>query len=656
MQQFTFNVGVQFHLDGQLHGIARILDEDRLLVEREDGTSYFDTKDALLKLYVDRRLVFIERHKTAATQEISSMRALCTFPEKVQAEAIRRKKYLDFVEQYGSIPSTPSVLTPLISLCAEQINDPKPPSSITVYRWRRQLISARRESRSLISKHHLRGTAGSRLNPEVQVLVQEAIEQVYLTEQRNSIEEAFSHLAHLVAAANRLREMKNRLSLPSRSTFTRAVRSLDKYETTVSRHGLANANMRFRTTGKGPQANRILERVEIDHTPLDLFVICDKTHLPMGRPTLTVAIDKFSRMVLGVHIGFDGPSIEAVFACLRHAILPKADLKSDHPDIDNTWPCYGAITELVCDNGLEFHSLELERLAFETGMTLTFCPRRAPYYKGAIERFLKTINYKFAHGMPGTSFARWFHREDYDSQAQAVIPLSTLRSILYRWIVDVYAQTLHRGIATTPYKKWMRGVESFAPTLPVSPQRLDIALGRTVERTLSHAGVELHNLRYNSDELLRVRRQMGPTARVEVRYYSGDISYVHVIDPITKEAIPVPALDGDYAEHLSLQQHRMICMHVRKVENESVNIASITKAKAEIRQIVFDLQNSKRQRERQRGHQIGIPSLPRQVDVEPTSESSGIENLLVSAASVKALGRLKTSSVLTSNMPLGEKK
>lgn len=646
MKKYTFSSGCSLRIDGQFFRILRATEDGRLVMERSDGSTTLEPRAALLEMYSQQRLTFVDEASSDGATAATLLRPLCTFPDEIQAQAIRRKKYIDFIQQYGPIPSTPALLIPVISLCAASINDPVPPSPITIYRWRRRLTMTQNDSRALISRIHLRGRAGSRLQPELQTLLQEAIEQVYLSPQRNTIEETYSHLDHLVANANKFRDASNKLTAPSKSTVRRAIRSLDKYDTAVARHGATVANMQFRVSGRGPQASRILERVEIDHTPLDLFIICNKSHLPMGRPTLTVAIDKYSRMVLGIHIGFDGPSIEAVFACLRHAILPKSNLKTEYPDIENPWPCYGAIQELVCDNGLEFHALELERLAFETGMTLTFCPRRAPYYKGAVERYLKTINYKFAHGLPGTSFARWFHREDYDSQAQAVIPFDVLRSILFRWIVDVYAQSIHRGIATTPYAKWIDGAQTFTPSLPISPERLDIALGRTVERTLSHAGVELHNLRYNAEELLRIRRQVDSTTRVEVRYYTGDLSYIHVIDPITKEAIPIPALDVEYATNLTLHQHRMICKHVRNVANETVNSAALTKAKAEIRQVIFDMQTSKKQKERQRGHRIGMiePPKTKRADKAPTDTAN--EGMDFSTKPATNLPRLKTSSVL----------
>lgn len=64
----------------------------------------------------------------------------------------------------------------------------------------------------------------------------------------------------------------------------------------------------FRATGAGVINKFILERVEVDHTPLDVIVLNEKTGLADGRPTLTLLLDRYSRMPLGFEIGFEVPS------------------------------------------------------------------------------------------------------------------------------------------------------------------------------------------------------------------------------------------------------------------------------------------------------------------------------------------------------------
>jgi putative transposase len=59
----------------------------------------------------------------------------------------------------------------------------------------------------------------------------------------------------------------------------------------------------------------------MDHTPSDLIV--DDSMLPLGRPTITTALDEYTRCPLGFYAGFEPPSCLAVMRCLKNAILPK---------------------------------------------------------------------------------------------------------------------------------------------------------------------------------------------------------------------------------------------------------------------------------------------------------------------------------------------
>jgi len=612
MQTFIFKVGALILWNGQKMRVLRMIADGRVQLEAESdgsihGASYFE----LLKDYSERRLVFVEDPKIPEIAYARIGRSLSTFPEEVQADAIRKKRYLDYLQKLGRFVSTPAVLTPLIQECASVIGDRKPPSAVTVYRWYRELIKHQGDCRALISRHDRKGGGGTRLHPELIEMLNKAIDEHYLSGRPASIKTVWHEMIRLVDKRNEFHAVSERLRIPSRATIYRAINSLDKYDVAAAHFGTRIAKMRFRTSGLGPRVTRILERVEIDHTPLDLFVIDEQTGLPQGRPTVTIAIDAYSKMPVGMHIGFSGTSIEAVFACIRHAVLPKTYIKERYPEIENDWPCYGHFETLVCDNGMEFHSSQLERVAFELGSVLQFCPKRQPYYKGSIERFLKTLNYQFSRILPGHSFAKWFQREDYDPLKDAVLTFDQLLRYLHRWIVDVYMQDLNRGIKSSPYRKWQEGAAMSPPRLLSNLDGLDIMLGRSCERTIFSYGFDLRCIRYNNDALRSLRQKYGEQVKVDVRYYFDDLSLVHVIDPLTKEAIPVPALDQEYARNRPMEQHRLICARAREINNGVIDNSSLARAMLEIQEITKEMSFSKSQRTRQRAAKIrGIKQQP----------------------------------------------
>jgi putative transposase len=601
MKNYIFKVGVSIVLDDQAHRIVHLTADGLVhLTVASTGAITVTSTTELQRQYQSGRLRFLDEATTIGDPTHSRLgRPLSTFPDLVQGKALRKKKYLDMLLARGPIVSTPAVLAPLIQECARELNDSHPPSAISVYRWARKVSRADGDNRALIDRFDRRG-GGSRLPLPSLNLLQQSIDSIYMARERSSVTDLYADLRYRVDRENEFRSENEKVPMPSLATVYRAIRSLDAFDVTVARRGKRIANITFRTSGLGVHVEQILERVEIDHSPLDLFVIDERTNLPLGRPTVTIALDRYSRMPVGMHVGFQGPSVHAVLRCLRHAIVPKADLRNRYPDLQHDWPCHGKIRELVCDNGLEFHSDELKRVALELGMIVTFCPKRQPWFKGAVERFLKTLNFQFAHALPGTSFARWFHREDYDSQEQALITYDQLSHVLTRWIVDVYAHSLHRGIKTTPHEKWVTGATRFPPVLPSSIEDIDITIGETHTRTLSHQGIELDNLRYNDPALLQIRSKYGPRAKVDVISYFDDVSRIAIIDPDTKIPVIVSALDQEYASGLTREQHRLLCARARETGKGLVDQSALAQAKTEIRALVSEFALSKSQRKRQK--------------------------------------------------------
>lgn len=123
-----------------------------------------------------------------------------------------------------------------------------------------------------------------------------------------------------------------------------------------------------------------MERVEIDHTRLDIFVVDEETMLPLGRPWLTLCVDVHTRCILGFDLSFDPPSHASVARCLKHAILPKGNLKALYPNVRGTWDMFGIMETLVCDNGPEFHCESLEVGCLTLGINIQYCPRKKPWF------------------------------------------------------------------------------------------------------------------------------------------------------------------------------------------------------------------------------------------------------------------------------------
>jgi putative transposase len=361
-------------------------------------------------------------------------------------------------------------------------------------------------------------------------LIDNAIDEVYLKDQRFTVRAVYDALIAKIDDANRFRNLDDQLPLPDMSSLHDLVNKLDDYDVIEARYGKKIADEKYRAVLQGARPSRPLERVECDHTTTDLFVVDPVTMLPIGRAFLTWMIDVYTKMILGFYISFNPPSYLTVMECLKHAIRPKTYIRGKYSNIRNDWKAYGIPEVLVVDNAREFHGRNLEDACHQLGIVLQFSPRGKPWIRTTVERSFRTIATQLHHQMPGTTFSDIIERADYEPGKTAIITPDVLDEITHKWIVDIYQVSGHRGIRDIPALRWEKGIAEWPPALPVNSEFLDVALGYTEERVVSNRGIELDNLFYNDEELAMVRRALEPHKRVIIKRDPLDLSLIHVYD------------------------------------------------------------------------------------------------------------------------------
>lgn len=557
--------------------------------------------DGQLEFLGDASTTYVQRK--AAKEFVSDLSALDdTDPRKKELK--RRHAYLkpiiDLVSQ-GITKINQVILEPIIEKVHEAIADHKrQPNWKTVYYcWYRTLIITD-DIRALTPDYRKRGNynrkfSGSRKHKyserdkekaqRVAEIVDEVIEEKYLNRQRLTVAAVYEELRGRIADENIYRDDEDKLPTPTARSLYDVVDHLDEYEVIKARYGKRIADLRCGMYKRGPQSTRPLERVEIDHTRLDLFVIDPRTKLPIGRPTLTLAIDKYTRMVLGFYLSFNGPGFLSVMHCLRHAILPKTYVKRIYPLVEHLWNVFGIPEMIVVDNGPEFHGEGFEDACLQLGTVISYCPVRKPWFKPIVERYFGTLNRKLLHEMPGTTFSNIFEREDYDPTKNAVITLDTLLEVIHVFIIDYYSQRKHRGIKDIPASRWNDIIDEYPPTLPSRREDLQVLLGDIRYRTIQPSGIALFDLTYNDDALALLRRGR-KGYKFKIKYDPSDISVVYVLDPDTEKFIPVPADDQQYTKGLSLWQHKVIQRYARRILNEKVDTLALCRVKEKIIRII----------------------------------------------------------------------
>lgn len=472
-------------------------------------------------------------------------------------------------------------------------------SVASVYRWLSEYQRADGDLRALIPETTRRGGVGkSRMSPEAETLLDAVIKDILLRRETATHTDVRDELAVRINNANAQLAPSERMRLPAMSTIQRRVAALDLQQRLTAKQGIRSARRALRQHGQTAGPNLPLERVEIDHTRLDLIVVDDTDGLPLGRPTLTYCLDYATRYPLGYYLGFEPPSWHAVMECLHQAICPKPLVRKVF-DTQHEWLACGVPVAMRIDNGKEFIGNDLKDACLLLGIVLEQAPVLSPEFKPGVERMFGTLNTGLIHGLPGTTFGSPLKRGDYDTIGQACVTLAEFERMLNVFLVDVYAQRFHRGMNGIPAHRWAQACQSgFSPRLPSSREELLILLGRAQTRVIHSYGIELEGLRFNTAGLSTIRHRLNG-APVKVKYHPGNLGQIHVFDPLGKEYVAVPALDAAYASGLSLWKHRVIRAHARE-ELGRVDIVALGEAKRQVRDIVDIARQRKRIGTRQR--------------------------------------------------------
>jgi putative transposase len=612
MAGFAFRKNTAFDWNGVTFRVREMTPNDELVIEAiYTGAVSVVGQQRLLAEYILGHLTATSHALPNGQGGAVYARPLDDLKPAARDEAARRLRYLRAIEAEGRPVFTKTYLEPLLLRASVEIGDNKPPGVSTVYRWYRRHESTGQDARALVPRFDRRGPRKVAQDQRVLDLLADAVTEAFKASPLANAPNIHSRLITKVTVENAGRIGGEKLRVPSLRTTYRLLQRAEAYEMSAMREGKAAADRRYKIVKSAVQPTSILQRVEADHTPLDLFVIDERTWLPMGRPTLTVLIDKFSRFPLGYYLSFAAPSAAAVVGALRHAILPKtlSDVALPQLSFEKDWPCYGIPMRLVVDNGLEFHGKDLEGIATDLGMVIEYCPRRTPRFKGAIERFLKTINYFFAHQLPGASFARFHQRGDYDPQEQALITFAELKQILEKYVVDVYAETVHRGIGTTPRARWAEGLRAYTPELPASPAALQLRIGQHARRRLRRTGIELNGLYYSGDVLQTILKRYGEGVEVRVVFDPDDLGEVQVWGPDDNEPVSLRAVDFSYADGLSVRQNELVRKTVRERGENAADTAALHRGRADIAATVETLMVDRKQKARHRAAAIrGVSS------------------------------------------------
>ena len=568
MQGHYLKVGEYLSYQDKVYTITEERADDTFELRRlSDDLHIFLSKDELLDGLIEATVKFIDK-ESIKNDKIDVKTRITTdflnFPDDQKSIARRKLAYVKAVIEANLPTVKPQTFNEVIDEVAAALKDDRKPHWNTVYRWHRQYLSSDRDVRQLTTNDKKKGNRQPRLQIEVQRIITDVINNYYLARERPSMKSTHRAISMRIQEENEYREEGNELVTPSYLTVRANILKLPPDIVTKRHYGEHRSKVDFRAYKKGPEVSRILERVEADHTPLPLFVVDDVDRLPLGRPTLTVILDYYSRAALGFYISFYDPSTLSFFQALKYAIFPKNNVKKLYPEIENEWECFGIPELLIVDNGKEFHSEAFFDTCNGLGIPYQHAPPNHPWYKGAVERHFKMINTKLLDNIPGKTFHSIAAKDNYDPAANAVVGFTKLVEIIHRFIIDIYNQSTQSELGTSPAKKWRESAKLFPPRLPRDLDRVNVELGMKKERVITKSGIVHKWIQYNNDELGALRRKLPERTKVKYKINPNNIDAIHVLDPITNSYFSVPSTDHRLTKNKTLYQAITIRRYAQK--------------------------------------------------------------------------------------------
>jgi putative transposase len=478
----------------------------------------------------------------------------------------------------------------------------------TLYRWL-QRYRAYDSVSALIPQKRGWKIGKGRIPAFAEEVIQEVIRDFYLTSQRSTPQKAVVEV---------LRRCQLRgIEAPSGSTIRARLNSIPEKELLRGRGYKEKAKNKFLpAAGSFPNADFPLAVIQIDHTPADIILVDDIYRRPIGRPWITLAVDIFSRMVIGYYLSFDPPSETSVAMCVAHSLLPKDEWLLLHK-VEAEWPVWGVPKTIHVDNGADFRSNNFQQSCLMYGVHVEFRPVKQPRYGGHIERLLGTL-LREIHDLPGTTFSSIKQKEGYDPEQHAALTKSEFEEWLVTLITKVYHRRQHSSLGMAPLKKWEIGIfgnaEARGVGLPQRPaDRMAVLLDflPSFRRTVQTFGVTIDGLTYYAEALrpwinATEPDNSGKKQDFVFRRDPREISTIWFFDPKIRQYFKIPFADQSLPS-MSIWEYNQAKESLRKEGVKDADQHQILRTITELRNKVEKAQEktktARRQAQRRKEHE-----------------------------------------------------
>ncbi len=387
-----------------------------------------------------------------------------------------------------------------------------------------------------------------------------------------------------------------KLRAPARNTVALRIAGLDPLKATRRREGQDASRSLQGVGGEPPAVTAPLEQVQIDHTVIDLIVVDERDRQPIGRPYLTIAIDVFTRCVLGMVVTLEAPSSVSgrpvPCACRLRQASPAGGSEHRNGVADER-----QARAALPDNAAEFKSEALRRGCEQHGIRLDYRPLGQPHYGGIVERIIGTAMQMIHDELPWTTFSNPDQRGDYDSENKAALTLRELE----RWLtlaVGTYHGSVHNGLLQPPAARWAEAIaRTGVPTVITRTTAFLVDFLPIIRRTLTRTGFVIDHIHYYADALKPWIARRDRLPAFLIRRDPRDISRIWVLEPEGQHYLEIPYRTLSHPA-VTLWEQRQALAKLRQQGREQVDESALFRMIGQMREIVSTAQKATRKARR----------------------------------------------------------
>ncbi len=415
---------------------------------------------------------------------------------------------------------------------------------------------------------------------------------------------------------------------------------LDPVKTSKKREGRSKheANYRPLTSTSDYHVRGPGEKYEIDATIGDIYLVSafDRTRTTsIGRPVIYLVTDVYSRCIVGLYVGLEGPSWDGARAALYNTFRNKVDFCAEFgvEITENDWPCHHVCIEIFADRG-EMISKNAEALLDNIGVkSMGFAGPYRGDLKGLVEQNFNTLNKRTIEHLPGNSVKIKRNRGERKPEWDGLLTIRELTAIIINGIIDhnkyktkevvSNIERIKDDIIPTPLNLWNWGMEFGIGCInTIEDNELYLGLLPSEKATIRGDGIYFNGLRYTSEIAIKngwqsKARMSGKRFKVDIRYTKSTTNYIWIIEPETKKLELCPLNDTVEAfknlrldEYLDqVERSNRTIRHANKTrkraeaKSRETNEDIITKAKEEKKKSKHKPKNVRKNRASEKKHE-----------------------------------------------------